>query len=104
MAEIFTEIEEMRRKGPVFGTTIDVTYFCWSLRMPANTRHLLRLEGAIFHSLPFGCNDSPLIAQETLGELIPRYMGRFNGSGVVYFHYLDDILLLVLVIATKGKK
>ena len=57
-------------------------------------RDLFHLEGAEFHSLPFGWNYSSLIAQETLGDVILRYMGRFAGSGIVYFHYLDDNPLL----------
>ena len=84
----------MRRQGPVFGTTIDLTNFYCSLRMPAAVRDLFCLEEVDFHALPFGWNYSPLIAQETLGDLIRRYMGRFAGTGVVYFHQLDDILLL----------
>ena len=70
VAEIFIQIEEMRLKGPVFGTTIDLMNFYWSLRMPAVMRDLFPLEGPDFHSLPFGWNYSPLIAQETLGDLI----------------------------------
>ena len=73
---------------------MDLTNFYWSLRMPAWVRDLFRLEDTNFHSLPFWWNYSPLIAQETLGDLIRRCMGRFAGSGVVYFHYLDDILLV----------
>ena len=70
-------------------------------------RDLFRLEHAVFRSLAFGWNHSPLIAQETLGDLIRRYTGRFDGSGVVYFHYLDDILLLgrdraLLQVVTRG--
>ena len=70
-------------------------------------RDLLRLEGADFHSLPFVWTYSPLIAQETLGDLIQQYIGRFNGSVAVYFHYLDDILLLarnkdLLRVITRG--
>ena len=107
VAEIFTKIEEMRRNGPVFGTTIDLTNFYWSLRMLVEMRDLFRLEGAEFHSLPFGWNYSPLIAQDTLGDLIEQYMGRFSGNGVVYFHYVDDILLLarntdLLRVVTRG--
>ena len=107
VADIFTKVEEMRHKGPVFGTTIDLTNFYGVLRMPAEMRDLFRLEGADFHSLPFGWNYSPLIAQETLGDLIRRYMGRFTGGGVVYFHYLDGILLLwrnrtLLRVMTRG--
>ena len=94
VAEIFNRIEAMRRQGPVFETTIDLTNFYWSLRMPAGVRDLFRLEDADFHSLPFGRNYSLFIVQETLGDLIKRYMGRFTGSGVVSFHYLDDFLLL----------
>ena len=94
VAEIFYKIKAMRQQGLVFGTTIGLTNFYWSLRMPAQVRDLFRLEGTDFHSLPFGWNYSPLIAQEVLGDLIKRYMGRFAGSGVVYFHYLDGILLL----------
>ena len=86
MAEIFNRVEAMRQRGRVFGTTIDVTNFDWSLRMPAEVRDVFRLEGADFHSLPFGWNYSPLIAQETPGDLMRRYMGRFAGTGVVYFH------------------
>ena len=91
----------------MFGTTIDLTNFYWSVRMPAELRDLFRLEGADFHSLPFGWNYSPLIAPETLGDLIRRNMGRFAGSGVVHFHYLYDILLLgrdraLLRVVTRG--
>ena len=68
VVEIFNRTEAMRRRGPVFGTTIDLTNFYWSLRMPAEVRDVFRLEGADFHSLPFGWNYSPLIAQETLGD------------------------------------
>ena len=30
-------------------------------------------------------------------------MGRFAGSGIVYFHYLDDILLLAQIYGFIGK-
>ena len=86
VAEIFNRIKAMRQQGPVFGTTIDLMNFCWSPRMLAGVRDLFRLEDADFHSLPFGWNYSPLIAQQTPGDLIRRYPGSFAGSGVVYFH------------------
>ena len=35
VAEIVNKIEAMRRQGPAFGTTIDLTHVYWSLRMPA---------------------------------------------------------------------
>ena len=62
VAEFFTSVEKMRRTGAVFGTTIDVTNFYWSLRMPQEVWDLFHLEGAEFHSLPFGWHYSPLIA------------------------------------------
>ena len=65
VAEIFNKIEEMRCQGPVFVTTIDLTNFYLSLRMPAEVRDLFCLEEADFHSLPFGWNYSLRIAQET---------------------------------------
>ena len=34
-----------------------------------------------------------LLPKKHLGYLIRRYMGRFAGSGLVYFQYLDDNLL-----------
>ena len=48
VAEIFNKIEEMRRQGPVLGTTIDLTNFYWSLRMPIEVRDLFRLKARAF--------------------------------------------------------
>ena len=91
----------------MFVTTIDLTNISRSLRMPVEVRDLFRLKGSASHSLLFGWNYSPLIARETFGHLIPSYMGRFAGNGIVYFHSLDDIVLLVrnrdlLRVVTRG--
>ena len=61
--------------------------------LPAEVRDQFRLELSEVHSLLIGWNYSPLIAHETLGDLMWRYRGIFVGNGVVDFHYLDDILL-----------
>ena len=48
VAEILAKIEGMRREGPLFGTTINVTTFYWSLQMAAEMKDLFRLKGADF--------------------------------------------------------
>ena len=57
VAETFNKIEEMRRQGPVFGTTIDLTNFYWSLRMATELREgrtftHSHLGGTTLHLLP----------------------------------------------------
>ena len=104
---MYETAENMKRVGPLFGTTIELTNFYWSLRMPREVWDLFRLDGAEFHSLPFGWNFSPLIARETLGDLLHQYMNRFPSQNMVFFHYVDDILLLVrdqgmLGVVTQG--
>ena len=94
VTDVFETIEKIRRVGPVFGTTIDLTNFYWSLHMPQEVWDLFRLDGAEFHSLPFRWNFSPVIAQETLGDLLRQCMSRFSSHDIVFFQYLDDILLL----------
>ena len=75
--------------------------------MPKEVWDLFRLDGGRFHSLLFGWNFSPLIAQETLRDLLRQYMNRCLDHVIVFFHYRDDILLLahdrgILRIVTQG--
>ena len=53
---VFVTVEKMRRTGLVFGIIIDLTNFYRSLHMPQEVWDLFRLEGAVFHSLPFRWN------------------------------------------------
>ena len=94
VADIHETVESMKRVGRIFGTTIDLTHFYWSLRMPREVWDFFRLDGDEFHLLLLGWNFSPLIAQVTLGDLLHQYMDRFCRRTIVFFHYLDDILLL----------
>ena len=52
-----------------------------------------------FDSLPFGWNLSPIIAQESLGVLLDTFVLShglllFVGCSLLFFRYLDDILIL----------
>ena len=83
----------------LWGTTIDITNFFWSLKIPPSAHGMFRIKGLTWPCLPFGWNLSPAIAQSTLGYLIDcAFVAQgalpFWNTSVFIFHYYDDILLL----------
>ena len=82
--------------GSLWGTTIDLKNFFWSLELPLHARGAFRVGGMIWTSLPFGWNLSPIIAQETLGQLLREALTPFEGESVTWrtFHCYDDVLIL----------
>ena len=56
---VFQTIQrEMHRGAPLWGITLDISNFYWSLQIPAAHRGLFRIQGVHFHCLPFGWNFS----------------------------------------------
>ena len=53
---------EIHRGAPLWGITLDISNFYWSLQIPAAHRGLFRIQGAHFHCLPFGWKFSPVLA------------------------------------------
>ena len=83
--------------GALWATTIDLTNFFWSLRLPKKAWGIFRIQGLFFPCPPFGWDLSPILAQTTLGRLLDEAMATLPYvRGVQYwiFHYYDDILLL----------
>ena len=78
----------------LFFTKLDVFNFFWSLRLPPEVHGCFTLSagGRVFGSrrLPFGWSWSPIIAQLTLDRILSPFTLR---HGLIYFQYLDDILL-----------
>ena len=68
---VFRTIQrEIHRGAPLWGITLDISNFYWSLQIPAEHRGLFRIQGAHFHCLPFGWKFSPVLAQDTLAALL----------------------------------
>ena len=85
--------------GTLWGCTVDITNFYWSLRLPDSAVGCFRVMGLTWDCLPFGWDRSPVLAQLTLCRLV-RMAFRDPVSGAVLwvdfflFIYYDDILLL----------
>jgi hypothetical protein len=85
--------------SPLWGTTIDLTNFFWSLLLPAHAWGAFRTHSLCWNSLPFGWNLSPVLAQHSLAEFIFSALQYQNclpllTASVHIFHYYDDILVL----------
>ena len=83
--------------GALWGTTIDLTNFFWSLRLPNKAWGAFRIEGFLFPCPPFGWDLSPVLAQETLGHLLDtgtRTLPAHIRGQFWTFHYYDDVLIL----------
>ena len=93
---VFQTIQrEIHRGAPLWGITLDISNFYWSLQIPAEHRGLFRIQGAHFHCLPFGWKFSPVLAQDTLAALLKEFFdNHVEGIDVYRFHYLDDVLIL----------
>ena len=93
---VFQTIQrEMHRGAPLWGITLDISNFYWSLQIPAAHRGLFRIQGAHFHCLPFGWKFSPVLAQDTLAALLKEFFDNHaEGLDIYRFHYLDDVLIL----------
>ena len=93
---VFQTIQrEIHRGAPLWGITLDISNFYWSLQIPAEHRGLFRKQGAHFHCLPFGWNFSPVLAQDTLAALLKEvFDNHAEGLDIYRFHYLDDVLIL----------
>ena len=83
----------------LWGCTIDITNFFWSLKLPLHAQHAFRIAHLSWPCLPFGWNRSPVIAQLTLARLIKTTftvepLSIAYGRDLLSFHYYDDILLL----------
>ena len=86
-------------RATLWGITIDLTNFYWSLSMPLMAHSWFRIHNLAFDSLPFGWNLSPVIAQETLSHLLDLAITSngllpFLQASLFSFLYLDDILFL----------
>ena len=85
--------------GTLWGTTLDLTNFFWSLRLPPEALGAFRVGSWCWDALPFGWKRAPSIAQLTLWRLI---ILAFAGTvfevslqvDLFLFHYYDDVLLL----------
>ena len=93
---VFQTIQrEMNRGAPLWGITLDISNFYWSLQIPAAHRGLFRIQGAHFHCLPFGWKFSLVLAQDTLATLLKEFFDNHaEGLDIYRFHYLDDVLIL----------
>ena len=93
---VFRTIQrEIHRGAPLWGITLDISNFYWSLQVPAEHRGLFRIQGAHFHCLPFGWKFSPVLAQDTLAALLTEFFDNHaEGLDIYRFHYLDDVLVL----------
>ncbi|EPS57343.1 hypothetical protein M569_17475 [Genlisea aurea] len=85
--------------GALWGGTLDLSNFFWSLRLPESARGVFSVQGGWYDSLPFGWNMSPVIAQRTLVTLLDGFLGvvdeRVGSDGVLgVFVYLDDVMVL----------
>ena len=96
MHTVFRTIQrEIHRGAPLWGITLDISNFYWSLQIPAEHRGLFRIQGTHFHCLPFGWKFSPVLAQDTLAALSQEFFDNHTeGLDIFRFHYLDDILIL----------
>ena len=93
---VFQTIQrEIHRGAPLWGITLDISIFYWSLQIPAAHRGLFRIQGAHFHCLPFGWKFSPVLAHDTLAALLREFSDNHAvGLDIHRFHYLDDALIL----------
>ena len=85
--------------GTLWGTSLDLTNFFWSLALPQDAVGAFRVGGLCWPCLPFEWNRSAVIAQRTLGRLLdvalagPECLWTL-WKDVFYFHYYDDVLIL----------
>ena len=93
---VFQTIQrEIHQGAPLWGITLEISNFYWSLQILAEHRGLFRIQGAHFHCLPFGWKFSPVLAQDTLAALLREFFGNHAvGLHMHRFHYLDDVLIL----------
>ena len=91
---VFQTIQrEMHRGAPLWGITLDISNFYWSLQILAAHRGLFHMQGALFHCLPFGWKFSPVLAKDTLAALLKDFFDNHaKGINIYRFHYLDDSL------------
>ena len=91
--------EVLLHSPPLWGSTIDLTNFFWSLILPKNAWGAFRTQSLCWDSLPFGWNLSPVIAQSSLAYFIFSALQHNNclpflTASVHIFHYYDDVLIL----------
>ena len=93
---VFQTIQGKIHQGaPLWGITLEISNFYWSLQIPAEHRGLNRIQGAHFHCLPFGWRFSPVLAQDTLAALLREFCDNHAvGLDIHRFHYLHDVLIL----------
>lgn len=82
--------------GTLWGFTVDLSNFFWSLKMPKEATDAFRVGGYSFPCLPFGWDLSPVLAQHSLGDLIQEaikchHLTQYNHKSLFVFHYYDDI-------------
>jgi hypothetical protein len=87
--------------GAMWATSLDISNFFWSLKLPTSCQDLFRLPPYAFPCLPFGWNLSPILAQTTLSMLVQEAIAQSHFplclyQNFWYFLYYDDILLLTL--------
>ena len=93
---VFQTIQrEIHRGAPLWGITLDISNFYWSLQIPVAHRGLFRIQGAHFHCLPFGWKFSTVPAQDTLAALMREFFENHAvGLDIHRLQYLDDVLIL----------
>ena len=90
---VFRTIQrEIHRGAPLWGITLDISNFYWSLQVPSEHRGLFRIQGAHFHCLPFGWKFSPVVAQDTLAALLKDFFDN-HAEGLDIYRF-DDVLVL----------
>jgi hypothetical protein len=82
-----------------WGVTLDLTNCYWSLLIPEEWWGCFRVDGYTYHTLPFGWNLSPVIAQRTLQRLVDRFLVGVGallhlGASLLTWVYLDDVFIL----------
>ena len=83
----------------LWASTLDLSNFFWSLVLPPEFQDTFHIEGAVYQSLPFGWNLSPIIAQTTLTEfvfsaLVSHGFLPFLSSSLFFFVYLHDVIFI----------
>ena len=93
---VFQTIQrEIHQGAPLWGITLDISNFYWSLQIPAEHRGLFRIQGAHFQCLPFGWKFPPVLAHDTLAALLREFFDNHAvGLDIHRFHYLDNVLIL----------
>ena len=91
------DVVSNRPPGSLWATTIDLTNFFWSLRLPKKAWGAFRISGYFFPCTPFGWDLSPILAQSSLGYFLDTALAPFaalRDTAFWTFHYYDDILVL----------